>query len=78
MEAINGCVSFFDERYGTMLFFCRIKGSRWGYIAGSKELVSNFGRFGINENLGVCIDNDCPINQAEIAESIKRLIDEGK
>ena len=72
-EKFKKCVSFFSEQYEVDIFFCDIKGSRWSYIDGSKDLVSNYSRFILRSNLGVCVQNTMPDMSCEIASSLEQF-----
>ena len=72
-ERLRKCISFFSEKYGVELFFCDIKGNRWSYMLGSKELVSNYSKFKLCSSLGVCIENTTPDISCEIASSLEQF-----
>ncbi|WP_159434249.1 hypothetical protein [Peptoclostridium litorale] len=72
-EKFKKCISFFSEKYGVEIFFCDIKGSRWSYIDGSKNLVSNYSKFILRSNLGICVQNTAPDISCEIASSLEQF-----
>ena len=46
--------------FNTEIYFCKIKGKRWSFVAGSGDTVYGSNRFQLNETWGVISDRELP------------------
>ena len=76
-ERLREISRILSEDFHIEVYFCKIYGKRWSYVAGNKSIILLKSRYRLNDDFGICSDKLVSDNimYPGLIEVIKELID---